>query len=54
LGVVVETSKNHPEGFRFRVCVDRERPNCVGVFMLDYMILMEIRVGNPGFFLCVS
>jgi hypothetical protein len=53
LGVVVKTSKNHPEGFRFRVCVDRESPNCVGVFMLDYMILMEIRVVNPGlFFVC--
>jgi hypothetical protein len=53
LGVIVETSKNHPEGFRFRVRVDRERPNCVGVFMLDYIILMEIRVGNPGsFFVC--
>jgi hypothetical protein len=53
LGVVVETSKNHPEGFRFRVLVDRERPNCVRVFMLDYMILMEIRVGDPGsFFAC--
>jgi hypothetical protein len=53
LGVVIETSKNHPEGFRFRVRVDRERPNCVGVFMLDFIILMEIRVGDPGsFFAC--
>jgi hypothetical protein len=53
LGVVVKTSKNHPEGFWFRVRVDQERPNCVGVFMLDYMILMEIRVGDPGsFFAC--
>jgi hypothetical protein len=52
LGIVVETSKNQ-EGFRFRVGVDRERPNCVGVFMLDYIILMEIRVGDPGsFFAC--
>jgi hypothetical protein len=35
------------------VRVDRERPNCVGVFMLDYMILMEIRVGDSGsFFAC--
>jgi hypothetical protein len=51
LGGVLETSKNHPEGFRFRVRVDRERPNCVGVIMLDYMILMEIRVGDPGSFI---
>jgi hypothetical protein len=53
LGGGVKTSKNHPEGFLFRVRVDRERPNCVGVFMLDYMILMEIRVGDSGsFFAC--
>jgi hypothetical protein len=53
LGVVVETSKNHPKGFSFRVHVNRERPNCVGVFMLHYIILMEIRVGDPGsFFVC--
>jgi integrase len=51
--VVVETSKNHPEGLEFSVPIDRERPSCVGRFMEDYVAKMGIRLGNPcSFFAC--
>jgi integrase len=51
--VVVETSKNHPEGFEFSVPIDRERPSCVGGFMEDYVAKMGIRLGDPwSFFAC--
>jgi hypothetical protein len=51
--VVVETLKNHPEGFEFSVPIDRERPSCVGRFMEDYMAKMGIRLGDPqSFFAC--
>jgi hypothetical protein len=51
--VVVETSKNHPEGFKFSVPINRERPSCVGRFMEDYVAKMGIRLGDPrSFFAC--
>jgi hypothetical protein len=51
--VVVETSKNHPEGFEFSVPIDRERPSCVGRFMEDYVAKMGIWLGDPrSFFAC--
>jgi integrase len=51
--VVVETSKNHPEGFEFSVPIDRERPSYVGRFMEDYVAKMGIRLGYPrSFFAC--
>jgi hypothetical protein len=51
--VTVDTSKNHPEGFNFRVRIDADRPNCVGVFMAQFIIVMGIRLGNPtSFFGC--
>jgi hypothetical protein len=35
--VTVETSKNHPKGFTFRVKVEDGRPSCVGVFMSNFI-----------------
>jgi hypothetical protein len=32
---MVETSKNHPEGFTLRILVNPGRPNCVGVFLVS-------------------
>jgi hypothetical protein len=51
--VKVETSKNHPLGFSFRVKFDRERPNCFGVFMAYFIDVMGIKLGDPKlFFAC--
>jgi hypothetical protein len=51
--VKVETSKNHPLGFSFRVKFYRERPNCVGVFMADFIDVMGIKLGDLKlFFAC--
>jgi hypothetical protein len=46
----VETSKNYPEGFTFRVPVDEARPNCVGVFLSDYITVMGIKLGDEKSF----
>jgi hypothetical protein len=52
-GVTVETSKNHPESFSFRVTVDNDRPNCVGRFMADFIEMMGIKLGDDkSFFAC--
>jgi hypothetical protein len=51
--IKVETLKNHPLGFSFRVKFNRERPNCVGVFMADFIDVMGIKLGDPkSFFAC--
>jgi hypothetical protein len=51
--VEVETSKNHPEGFSFRIPVDEKRPNCGGVFFADFVTVMGIALGDPkSFFAC--
>jgi hypothetical protein len=51
--IKVETLKNHPLGFSFRVKFNRERPNCVGVFMADFIDVMGIKLGDPkSFFSC--
>jgi integrase len=51
--VVVETSKNHPEGFEFIVPINYAGPNCVVQFMEDYIRKMGIRLGNAkSFFAC--
>jgi hypothetical protein len=51
--VTVETSKNHPEGFNFCVRIDTDRPNCVSVFMSEFISIMGIRLGDPtSFFAC--
>jgi hypothetical protein len=51
--VTVDTSKNHPEGFNFRVRIDADRPNCVGVFMAEFISVSGIRLGDPtSFFAC--
>jgi hypothetical protein len=40
-------------GFSFRVKFDRTRPNCVGVFMADFIDVMGIKLGDPkSFFAC--
>jgi hypothetical protein len=44
--VEVKMSKNHPEGFNFRVPVNEACPNCVGVFLSDYITVMGIKLGN--------
>jgi hypothetical protein len=49
--IKVKTSKNHPLGFSFRVKFDRERLNCVGVFMADFINVMGIKLGDPKSFL---
>jgi hypothetical protein len=45
--VTVETSKNHPEGFEFDVPVE-DRLHDIGRFMVDYIGIMGIRVGDTG------
>jgi hypothetical protein len=51
--VVVECSKNHPEGFEFTVPIDHARSFCVGAFMEDYIQLMGIRLGDKeSYFAC--
>jgi hypothetical protein len=40
-------------GFLFRVKFNRERPNCVGFFMADFIDVMGIKLGDPKlFFAC--
>jgi hypothetical protein len=51
--VTVETSKNHPEGFSFRVKIHNHRPNCVGRFMANFIETMGIKLGDDkSFFAC--
>jgi hypothetical protein len=51
--VTVDTSKNHPEGFNFRVRIDADRANCVGAFMAEFISVTGIRLGDPSsFFAC--
>jgi hypothetical protein len=51
--VKIKTSKNHPLGFLFRVKYVRTRPNCVGVFMADFINVMGIKLGDSKlFFAC--
>jgi hypothetical protein len=51
--VTVEVSKNHPEGFTFHVPVDNSRRNCIGVFMSEYIDMMDITLGSRKlFFTC--
>jgi hypothetical protein len=48
--VTVETLKNHSEGFRFRVKIDNNQPNCVGRFMADFIKMMGIKLGDDKSF----
>jgi hypothetical protein len=51
--VKVKTSKNHPACFTFQVPVDEARPNCVGVFLSNYITVMGIKLGDEkSFFAC--
>jgi hypothetical protein len=34
----------------YRVKFDRERPNCVRVFMADFIDVVGIKIGNPKSF----
>jgi hypothetical protein len=49
--IEVETSKNHPEGFSFKLPIDPERSHCVGTFLADYEVKMGITLGYRGSFL---
>jgi hypothetical protein len=49
--VEIATSKNHPEGFSFRIPVNDARPNCVGVFLADFITVMGIQLGHKDSFL---
>jgi hypothetical protein len=44
--VQVQSSKNIPEGFDFKVIVDRDRPHCVGQFMADFIVKTGIVLGD--------
>jgi hypothetical protein len=51
--VTVELSKNHITGFSFKVPIDYNRPNCVGVFLADYIVKMGVKIGDKlSFFAC--
>jgi hypothetical protein len=51
--IEVKTSKNHPEGFSFKVPVDANRPHDVGTFLADYVVKMGIKLGDPkSYFAC--
>jgi hypothetical protein len=49
----VESSKNHPEGFDFKVTIDSNRPHCVGTFLADFILRMAIRLEELYFVLFI-
>jgi hypothetical protein len=51
--VMVESSKNHITGFSFKVLINYNCPNCVGVFLADYIVKMGVKIGDKlSFFAC--
>jgi hypothetical protein len=51
--VEVDSSKNIPDGFSFKLHVEPERPHCVGMFLEDYIARMCIVLGDKeSFFAC--
>jgi hypothetical protein len=51
--VEVESAKNNPDGFSFKIPVDGSRASCVGQFLADFIVKMGIIVGDPkSFFAC--
>jgi hypothetical protein len=51
--VKVKTSKNHPEGFLFKVPVDANRPHDFGTILADFVVKMGIKLGDPkSYFAC--
>jgi hypothetical protein len=44
--IEVESAKNNPDGFSFKVPVDARRSNCVGQFLADFLVRMGIVLGN--------
>jgi hypothetical protein len=51
--VQVQSSKNIPEGFDFKVLVDWDRPHCVGQFVADFIVKMGIVLGDgDSYFAC--
>jgi hypothetical protein len=51
--VEVESAKNNPDGFSFKIPVDGSRASCVGQFLADFIVKMGIVVGDPkSFFAC--
>jgi hypothetical protein len=51
--VEVESAKNVPEGFSFKVPIDLTRSHCVGLFMADYIVKMGVKLGDEmSYFAC--
>jgi hypothetical protein len=51
--VEVESAKNVPEGFSFKVPIDPTRSHCVGQFMADYIVKMGVKLGDEmSYFAC--
>jgi hypothetical protein len=51
--VEVESAKDIPEGFGFKIMIDPSRPHCVGQFMADYLIKMGVKLGDKNsYFAC--
>jgi hypothetical protein len=49
--IEVESAKNNPDGFSFKVPVDARRSNCVGQFLADFLVKMGIILGNEKFYI---
>jgi hypothetical protein len=49
--IEVESAKNNPDGFSFKVLVDARRSNCVGQFLADFLVRMGIVLGNKKSFI---
>jgi hypothetical protein len=51
--VEVDSSKNIPDVFSFKLHVEPERPHCVGMFLADYIARMGVVLGaKESFFAC--
>jgi hypothetical protein len=51
--VEVNSSKNIPAGFSFKLHVEPERPHCVRMFLADYIVRMGVVLGDKElFFAC--
>jgi hypothetical protein len=48
--VEVESAKNNPDGFSFKVPIDPFRPSCVGQFMADFIVKARIILGDKNSF----
>jgi hypothetical protein len=46
----VESAKNNPYGFSFKVPINPARPSCVGQFMADFIVKAGIIIGDKNSF----